>query len=118
MGEVIVGDGAGQVRRKGICQAASDKADILVAINREAHARSRGSNVHGLRERIVKVKLNSMAELLPQACLQGVVRRAANGTPSIHGESLVIQEFARASVESRRTVKEIAARADVVGGLE
>src|ERR1700731_35484 len=78
MGEVIVGDGAGQVWGKGICQAASDQADILVAINREPHARRRGSDVHGLRKGIVEVKLQSVAELLPQARLQGVVVRTTD----------------------------------------
>src|ERR1700731_4437238 len=98
MGEVIVGDGASQVRGKGICQAASDKADILVAINREPNARRRGSDVHGLRERVVKVELKSVAELLSQARLQSVVARAADGAPSIHGKGLVIEKFTGAAV--------------------
>src|SRR5258708_5054967 len=107
MGEVIVGDRTCQLRGKGICQAAPNKADILVAINREAHARRRGSDVHGLRERVVKVELKSVAELLPQARLQSMVARAADGAPSIHGKSLVIEEFTGAAVESRRTIKGI-----------
>src|ERR1700724_2740502 len=110
MGEVIVGDGAGQVGGKGICQAASDKADILVAINREPNARSRGSDVLGLRERIVKVKLNSVAELLPQARLQGVVGRAADGAPSIRGECLIAQELT-GLFEPRRQARQLAWRA-------
>src|ERR1700688_3851942 len=114
MGEVEVGDGAGQVGRKGIGQAASDQADILVAVDREAHARRRGSDVHGLGESVVEIKLESMAELLAQACVQGMVVGAADGPPSVHGKSLVIEEFTGAVVESQRPVEEIAARADVV----
>src|ERR1700719_2245201 len=107
MREVKVGYSPSQVRGKGICQAASDKADILVAINREPNARRRGSDVHGLRERVVKVELKSVAELLSQARLQSVVARAADGAPSIHGESLVIEEFAGAEVGSKRAVEEV-----------
>src|ERR1700731_5486565 len=86
MREIIVGNGAGQVWGKGICQAASHQADILVAINGEPHARRRGSDVHGLRERVVKVELKPVAELLPQTRLQSVVAGAADGAPSIHGK--------------------------------
>jgi hypothetical protein len=39
---------------------------------------------------------------------------AADGAPSVHGKSLVIEEFTGAVVESQRSVEEIAARADVV----
>src|SRR5690349_23585150 len=109
MGEVVVGDGTGQVRGKGIRQAASDKADILVAINREPNPRGRGSDIGGFRERVIEIKLESVAELLSQAGLQGVVVRTADGTPSVHRECLIIEEFAGTSVESGRSVEEIAA---------
>src|SRR6202158_795066 len=38
VGEIEVGGGAGQVRGKGVCQAASDKTDVLVAIDRKSDA--------------------------------------------------------------------------------
>src|SRR5467141_2227642 len=107
MGEVIVRNRAGQIRGKGVCQAASHESDILIAINRKSYARSRGSNIGGLGERIVEVELNSVAELLPQARLQGVVVRTADGAPSIHGKSLVVEEFAGTAVESSRAVEEV-----------
>src|SRR4029077_11037950 len=114
MGEVIIGDGARQVRGKGICQAASDQADILVAVYREAYARGCGSDVRGFRERIVKVKLESVAELLAQAFLQRVVGRTADGAPSIHGKSLVIQEFTGTAVGSSGAVEVVGVKCAAV----
>src|SRR5260370_10176124 len=49
-----------------------------------------------------------MAELLFQVRLQGMVARTANGAPSIHGDSLVVQELAGIVIQQAlRAVEEV-----------
>src|ERR1700719_828427 len=98
MREVIVRDSSGQVRGEGIGQSTSHQADVLITVDGKPDARCRGGNINGLGKGVVEVELDSMAELLAQAHLQSVIARTADGTPSIHREGLVIQEFAGASV--------------------
>jgi len=63
MGGIKIRHRAGQIGGKSIGQAASNQADILIAIHRKSDARRRRCDVDGLRIGIVHIKLKSMADL-------------------------------------------------------